>query len=188
MKIPNRKELVQVFLSIKTTEPFGLRDRALIVLDANAGLRVSELSGLNVRDVAQLGQVRDAVDVSREWAKGAHSRNVPLNLAARKAILAILRFNESRGFSTAPEAPLLQDRYHRRLPVRSIQRMLQKYRERAGVAEVTLHKLRHFFASRTLHRGANIRSLQHLLGHANVTTTEIYTHVNPEDLRRAVGP
>jgi len=188
MKVPTRDELVKIFESISPQEPFGIRNRAIIVLDANTALRVSELAGLNVRHVTELGNVRDLVDVPRQWAKGNHSRMVPLNLAARKAVAAILRFNEVRGFSTALEAPLLQDRWHRRLPVRSIQRMFQKYRERAEVCEVTPHKLRHYCADRALHRGANYRSLQVLLGHQRIETVEIYTHVSPEDLRQTVGP
>ena len=187
MKVPTRKDLVQIFESIDPREPFGERDRAMIVLDSNTGLRVSELVGLDVCHVTQFGQVRESIEIPRQWAKGSHSRTVPLNAAARKAILVILRFNQSRGFSTAPDAPLLQDRWHRRLPVRSVQRMMQKYRERVEVFGVTPHKLRHYCASRALNRGANLRSVQHLLGHLKVTSTEIYTHINPDDLRRAVG-
>lgn len=188
MKVPVRNELVQIFLAIGPREPFGERDRALIVLVANTGLRVSEVAGLDVAHVVQLGQVRDALEVPRAWAKGSHSRTVPLNASARKAVGVILRFNQARGFATGPDSPLLQDRFHRRLPVRSIQRMLQKYRERAEVFGVTPHKLRHYFATRALHkRGASVRSVQVLLGHKHVETTELYTHVNPEDLRQAVG-
>jgi len=188
MIVPNRNELVRIFEEISPSEPFGARDRAMIVLLANTALRVSELAGLDVHHLVEFGEVRDHVDVPREWAKGSHSRRVPLNTGARKAVAAILCFNDARGFSTAPDAPLLQDRWHRRLPVRSIQRMLQKYRERAQVSDgVTPHALRHYGADRALHRGANVRHLQTWLGHKRLETVQVYTRTHPEDLRQTVG-
>ena len=189
MIVPTREELVQIFEVIGTREPFGRRDRAVIVLFANTALRISELAGLDVHHVVGGGQVRAHFDVPRQWAKGAHSRRLPINEGARKAILALLRFNEERGFSTAPGAPLVQDRWHRRAPISSIQRMLQKYRERADVSDqITPHTLRHYAADRSLHRGTSPRVLQALLGHERLDTVSVYTRATAQDLRQAVGP
>lgn len=188
MKVPTRKELVSILESISPREPFGLRDRAVIVLFANTGLRVSELAGLDVRHVVAGGQIRDSLDVPREWAKYRHSRTVPLNPAARKAIAIILRFNLARGFSTAPGAPLVQDRWHRRVPVRSLQRMMQIYRERAEASDqITPHALRHYCADRALRRCRKPRAVQALLGHRRLETIEVYTQATLEDLRETVG-
>ncbi len=169
MKIPAREELLKIFAVINPRSPFGIRDQAIIILAANTGLRVSEMAGLNVLTVHTSEGVRESFDVPREWAKGRHSRNIPLNPSAKKAIIHLLRFNQERGFSTEPNAPLIQDRWHRRIPVRSIQRMLQCYREMAEVSDqVTPHKLRHYAADWALRRCGNTRA-------------------TPEDVRKAVG-
>jgi len=190
MIVPSREELIQIFQAIGLNEPFGARDRAVIVLFANTGLRVSELSGLDVHHVVGADQVvREQLDVCRQWAKGGHVRRIPLNAAARKAIRQLLAFNEARGFSTERGAPLVQDRFHRRIPVRSIQRMLQKYRERAQASDrITPHTLRHYTADRAVHRGANPRFVQVLLGHKRLETVQVYTRATAADLRQAVGP
>ena len=113
---------------------------------------------------------------------------VPLNAAARKAIAVILRFNVARRFSVDLDAPLVQDRWHRRVPVRSLQRMLQKYRERAQASRLlTPHALRHYFADRALHRGAKQRAIAVALGHRRLETLEIYTRATREDRRDVVG-
>ena len=188
MKIPSRGELVRIFSVIDPRSPFGMRDRAVIVLGANTGLRVSELAGLNVNTMTTSEGVRDSFDVPRQWSKGQHTRNIPLNASAQKAVLQLLRFNQARGFSTEPTAPLIQDRWHRRVPVRSLQRMLQKYREIAEVSDqVTPHKLRHYCADRSLRRCGNPRAVQVLLGHKRLATVEVYTRATPEDVRKAVG-
>ena len=188
MKIPTRDELVAMLEGISPREPFGQRDRAVIVLLANTGLRVSELAGLDVVDVVGNGQIRDEVDILRRWSKGRHSRIVPLNAAARKAIAVILRFNLARGFSVNANSPLVQDRWHRRVPVRSLQRMMQKYRERVQASRLlTPHSLRHYFADRALHRGAKQRAISVALGHKRLETLEVYTRATREDLREVVG-
>ena len=100
MIVPSRQELVRIFEGISPSEPFGTRDRAIIVLFANTALRVSELARLYVHHLVEFGEVRYHVDVPRELAKGSSSRRVALNPCARHAVVAILRFNDERGRST----------------------------------------------------------------------------------------
>ena len=188
MKVPTVNELKLMISVVPARAPFGVRDRAIMVLLANLGLRVSELAGLDVRHVAWDGVLREFMEVPKQWAKGGHSRSLPLNENAQRAIRALVAFNRSRGFSTDNDAPLIQDRHHRRIPVREIQRMIQKYRELAGVSEqITPHKYRHFFACQTLQKTNNPRITQVLLGHWRLETVEIYTHYNQEQLKAAVG-
>ena len=188
MKIPAREELIKIFGVIDPRSAWGKRDQAIIVFGANTGVRVSELVGLNVYTVMTSEGVRDAFDVPREWAKGKHVRQIPLNLSAQKSVLQLLRFNQARGFSTEPTAPLIQDRFHRRMPARSVQRMLQRYREMAEASDLlTPHALRHYFADRALRRCGNPRAVQTALGHRRLATVEVYTRATPEDVRKAVG-
>jgi site-specific recombinase XerD len=120
MKIPTRTELIKIFGVIDPRSAFGKRDQAIIVFMANTGVRVSEMVGLNVFAVLTSEGVRPSFSVPRVWAKGKHSREIPLNASAQKAVLQLLRFNQARGFSTEPSAPLIQDRFHRRMPARSV--------------------------------------------------------------------
>ena len=188
MKVPSISELQQLISVVPARAAFGLRDRAIMVLLANTGLRVSELAGLDVFHVFWQGVLRAFLEVPRAWAKGAHGRTVPLNANAHKAIRALLAFNRERGFATDDGSPLIQDRFHRRIPVRSIQRMIQHYRELAGVSDrITPHKFRHFFACQTLQKTGNVRITQVLLGHWRLDTVEVYTHYNQDQLMAAVG-
>jgi site-specific recombinase XerC len=188
MKIPTRTELIKIFGVIDPRSAFGKRDQAIIIFAANTGLRVSELCGLNVYTVLTSEGVRPSFSVPRAWAKGKHSREIPINASAAKAVLQLLRFNQARGFSIEPTAPLIQDRFHRRMPARSVQRMLQTYREKAEVSDqVTPHKLRHYCADWALRRCGNHRAVQNLLGHRRLASVEVYTRATPEDVRKAVG-
>jgi len=188
MKVPTPNELKLLIAAIPARAPFGTRDRAIMVLLAHTGLRVSELAGLDVRHVAWDGVLREFLEVPKAWAKGGHSRCLPMNENMQRAIRFLVAFNRARGFSTDNDAPLIQDRFHRRIPVRSIQRMIQKYRELAGVSDlITPHKFRHFFATNTLQKTNNPRIVQILLGHWRLETVEVYTHYNREQLKAAMN-
>lgn len=129
----NGPETRQLLAAIQPGHPFAQRDRALVVFALHTGLRVSELSGLLVDHVAQGNQVRDTLYLTADLGKGGRARLVPLNETAQKCVRVLLRFNAARGFSTAPDQPLFQNRFHRRLSVRDMQRLVKGLRETAGL-------------------------------------------------------
>ncbi len=163
------------------TTTLGLRDRAILETLYSAGLRVSELVDLSDADL-DLAQ-----GVLRARGKGRKERLAPLGSYAVAAIEAWLvkrklhqKEEQGRG------APVFVNRFGRRLTTRSVGRMLEKYLQATGLDRRTSpHTLRHSFATHLLDRGADIRSVQELLGHKSLVTTQIYTHVSTASLRRA---
>lgn len=160
----------------------GLRDRAIIGLLFSSGLRISELVGLN-RDhvntkrrefmVRGKGQKDRPVFVTRAAARG-----VDVYLAKRIDNLPPLFLSYSRNNISSMSGD------YRRLGPRSIQRMIAKYARLAGITKhVSPHTMRHSFATDLLMNGADLRSVQSMLGHSNISTTQVYTHVTDEHLR-----
>ena len=159
----------------------GLRDRAILETIYSAGLRVSELVALRDCDVQREEQV------IRVRGKGRKERLSPLGSYALRAIEGYLakRNRHPETDALAGQAPVFVNRFGRILTTRSVGRMLEKYIAAAGLdARVSPHTLRHSFATHLLDRGADIRSVQELLGHKNLATTQIYTHVSAASLRR----
>lgn len=164
-----------------TTEP-GLRDRAIIELLFSSGLRVSELVNLN----------RDHVNTKRRefMVRGKGQKDRPIFIS-ESAAGWVDRYLDARQDTLAPlfisysknvEANTSGD--FRRLTARSIQRMVNTYARLAGITKhVSPHTMRHSFATDLLMNGADIRSVQSMLGHSNISTTQIYTHVTDEHLR-----
>ena len=151
----------------------GLRDRAILELLFSTGLRVSELTNLNFM-VRGKGQKDRPVFVSQSAADAVRDY-----LDERKDSLPALFLNNSRN---QPAAGTSGD--YRRLSPRSIERIINKYVRAAGITKhVTPHTLRHSFATDLLMNGADLRSVQSLLGHSNISTTQIYTHVTDPHLR-----
>ena len=187
MKVITPEELTQLLAVIDRRAPFGVRDHAMLLLSAHTGLRVSELVGLNHHDVVHAGQPRDVLFVRNAIAKGRHHRTVPLNAAARHAVAQLLAFNQRRGFSVAPQAPLLVTRKHERLSDRAVQRLVKALREQVGLAvPATPHSLRHLFASRIASTTGNLRVVQQLIGHKRLSSTEVYLHPTRDELAAAV--
>ncbi|HEV2969376.1 MAG TPA: tyrosine recombinase XerC [Pirellulales bacterium] len=159
----------------------GIRDRAILETLYSAGLRVSELVGLNDDDVDH------AACVLRVRGKGKRERLAPIGSFAMKAMkryLAVRRL--AAALARNPARPLFANRFGRRLTTRSVGRMLEKYLRATGLdRRTTPHTLRHSFATHLLDRGADIRSVQELLGHKSLVTTQIYTHVSTAGLRAA---
>ena len=185
MRIPTQAIIDQLLASIPERSPFGARDKALIVFDLHTGLRSHELVALNV------GHVLTRDGSPREWleviGKGGYHRQVPLNSAARQAVLDLVQFNQARGFSVAPEAPLLVTRFHRRLPTRSLRDIIQRYRERADLdVRCSPHSFRHNFASR-LATCAPLPVVSAALGHSRLSSTQVYTHTTPAQLAAGVA-
>jgi integrase/recombinase XerC len=175
------EEIGQLLTAPPGDDPAGLRDRALLETMYSAGLRVSELVGINDGDLDVDG------GLVRVRGKGRRERLAPLGSFALKAIgrwqsVRQLSSREPRG----AEAPLFVNRFGRRLTTRSVGRMLEKYLKATGLdLRTSPHTLRHSFATHLLDRGADIRSVQELLGHKSLVTTQIYTHVSTTGLREA---
>ena len=149
----------------------GLRDRAILELFFSTGLRVSELCALN-RD---LDLTRDEFSVR---GKGEKIRVVFLSGDAKDAIKA---YEKKRG---DVEEALFISTSNTRLTPRSIERIVKSYAIKAGITrKVTPHVIRHSFATDLLENGADLRSVQALLGHANIATTQVYTHITDKHLR-----
>jgi integrase/recombinase XerC len=159
----------------------GLRDRAILETLYSAGLRVSELVGLNDGDL-DLEQ-----GIVRVRGKGRKERLAPIGSYAARALKAWLAKRQlSPKEPTGREAPLFVNKLGSRLTTRSVARMLEKYLLATGLdLRTSPHTLRHSFATHLLDRGADIRSVQELLGHKSLVTTQIYTHVSSANLRAA---
>ncbi|MHB2018405.1 MAG: tyrosine-type recombinase/integrase, partial [Candidatus Xenobia bacterium] len=165
----------------------AVRNHWLLVLFLHTGLRVSEMAGLSVGDVSWNGQPRQRLYVPKHLAKGGRSDGwVPLNTTARQAISEILAFNHRYGFSGASEAAFLTTRKHTHISARSIQALVQKLRERAGLdVPATPHVLRHTFISK-LSRHTNLVVVQQAARHRRLETLRVYAHARPEEVCAAV--
>jgi integrase/recombinase XerC len=159
----------------------ALRDRAILETLYSAGLRVSELVGLSD------GDVDFKSGIVRVRGKGKRERLAPIGSHAIRALKAWLAVRElSPRVPAGREAPVFVNRFGTRLTTRSVARMLEKYLKETGLDQRTSpHTLRHSFATHLLDRGADIRSVQELLGHKSLVTTQIYTHVSTSNLKAA---
>ncbi len=153
--------------------PQGLRDRAILELMYASGMRVSEISGLRVADLnLDVGFVKCK-------GKGAKERIVPLGKAAEKFLRRYLDEVRPRLLRGRSSEFLFLAQGGRRLSRQSIWKMIKKMVVKARIRKkVTPHTLRHSFATHLLERGADLRSVQEMLGHSSITTTQIYTHIN----------
>ncbi|MGD0383411.1 MAG: tyrosine recombinase XerC [Thermoguttaceae bacterium] len=175
------EDIGRLLESPPANDPMGLRDRAILETMYSAGLRVSEVVGLDD------GDLDFEAGVLRVRGKGRRERLSPVGSYAIRAIrqwLSVRKLNPHE--PAGPAAPVFVNKFGRRLTVRSVGRMLEKYLKTSGLdARTTPHSLRHSFATHLLDRGADIRSVQELLGHKSLVTTQIYTHVSSSALRQA---
>jgi len=176
------EEVQRLLGTIDITSEAGLRDRAIVELLFSGGLRVSELINLN----------RDHVNTKRRefFVRGKGQKDRPIfisqdaaswvdrYLSARQDTLPPLFLSYSKNNIPSTSGDF------RRLTARSVQRVIAKYTRLAGITKhVSPHTMRHSFATDLLMNGADIRSVQSMLGHSNISTTQIYTHVTDEHLR-----
>jgi integrase/recombinase XerC len=172
----SEEEMATLIAAAVGDSPLGRRDRAILELFYASGLRVSEVAGLDLDDI-NLG-----ARMARVLGKGGKQRLVPFNKSTVAAIRAYL--NEREELLGATEArrqrdPLFVNYRGGRLTARSIDRLVRRYVAASGTRlGVSPHALRHSFATHLLQRGADLRAIQELLGHARLSTTERYTHVN----------
>jgi site-specific recombinase XerD len=171
------------------TEPLALRDRVVLELLYGCGLRSMELVALRLGDV-QAAQAQLIVH-----GKGGKTRIVPLGDEAGAALRRYLERGRgelerprcgagSAATETRRESPLLLSRSGRGLLTSDVRRLVVKYSRLAGIDQASPHMLRHAYATHMLERGADLRAIQELLGHASVSTTQVYTHVSGAHLRR----
>ena len=176
-------EVEDMLSKIDLSTESGLRDRAIIELLYSGGLRVSELVGLN----------RDSINLKRRefMVRGKGSKDRPIFISksaadrvqdyldARSDSLPALFLNNSRNLQAVDTSGDF-----RRMTVRSVERIVEKYARLAGITkQVSPHTLRHSFATDLLMNGADLRSVQSMLGHADISTTQIYTHVTDAHLK-----
>jgi len=155
------------------------RDRLVLELLYGGGLRVSELVALN------FGSIDFSQGSARVMGKGRKERICPLGAVA---MAVMKKFRDDFARATGPAAPLLVTNSHRRMPVRAVQLLVKKYLALAGLPmDLSPHKLRHSYATHLLNSGADLRVVQELLGHASLTTTQIYTHTSVARLKEIYG-
>jgi site-specific recombinase XerD len=151
-----------------------LRDVAIMELFYSSGLRLSELAALDVADLDPY------TESARVFGKGRKERVCPVGLPALEAI------QRYRVAASVHTGPLFINKARKRMSVRSIWLVLKRYVRHTSIPiSISPHKLRHSFATHMLDRGADLRSVQALLGHASLSTTQIYTHVTVERLKKA---
>ena len=163
----------------RSGKPVGIRDRAILEFLYATGIRVSELAGMDLADVhmdERLVRVR---------GKGKKERLVPFGRKAVEAVEAYLRVRPLLVEGAPAEQAVFINYRGGRLTSRSVQRMVRKYIRKTAVSrKISPHSLRHSFATHLLGRGADLRVIQELLGHASISTTEVYTHVAGSRLRQ----
>ena len=163
---------IEALLAAPDTDTMlGARDRAILETIYSAGLRISELVGLNLEDLDEFAEAL------RIRGKGKKERLAPLGSHAVASIQAYLGKRKGKGAS-AKRGPIFINKSGRRLSERSIRRKLDGYLLVAGIPiHISPHTLRHSFATHMLNAGADLRSVQELLGHESLSTTQIYTHL-----------
>jgi tyrosine recombinase XerC len=186
-----QRQVDRLLAEPQPVDPIGLRDRAILELLYATGIRVGELCGL------RLGDVDLAADTVLVLGKGAKQRMVPFGEPARDALLDYLANGRAAMLPGADQPPpstrssggdrdaLFFNRRRRPMTQRDVRGMLERYRVAAGApAGTSPHTLRHSYATHLLEGGADLRAVQELLGHVALTTTQTYTHVSNERLRR----
>jgi integrase/recombinase XerC len=173
-------QVTQLIDAPVASEKLGVRDKAIIETMYSAGLRVAELVGLNVEDWDR------SANVIRVRGKGKKERIAPIGKFAAAALEEWLRVRKpAEKASAADSKAMFLNRFGKRLTTRSIGRMLYGHLAHAGLDPklATPHTLRHTFATHLLDGGADLRSVQEMLGHKSLTTTQIYTHVSTRRMR-----
>jgi integrase/recombinase XerD len=184
-KLPKRlprvltiEEVERLLAAPDLSSPQGLRDRAMLELLYGSGLRVSEVTSLNVGDVDL------SVELVRCLGKGSKERLVPVGSHAVRAVRAYQQTARPVLVGRRMTSALFLNRRGGRLTRQGCWKLLRGHARRAGIMRpLTPHVLRHSFATHLLERGADLRAVQEMLGHATINTTQIYTHVARDRLR-----
>ena len=180
MRIPRflqEEDVEQLLGACDAGQPLGIRDRALFELIYSCGLRVSEAVGLTV-DRASMPEC-----ALRVMGKGSRERMVPMGERARKQLELYLSSVRPALAGRTPVNEVFLGRSGRKLSRKTVWKSFKRLAMRAGL-DAKVHTLRHTFATHLLQGGADLRSVQELLGHADIATTQIYTHVSQEILKK----
>ena len=177
-QVLTRGEVEKLLSQPSGTEPAALRDRALLELMYACGLRASEAIGLELMDV----DIQEGV--LRARGKGSKERVVPIGQAALKALRIYLERGRPGLVKGAPEAHLFVNFRGGQLTRQGLYKIVRRHALTAGLADrMSPHTLRHTFATHLLSGGCDLRSVQEMLGHADVSTTQLYTHLSSERLK-----
>jgi len=165
-------KLIETVIPKDAKGEFGWRDKAILETFYSTGIRISELVGLSASDVDSIG------GIIKVMGKGKKERIVPIGEKAIEAIRDYLVKRKKQADA------LFLNRFGSRITARGVRNIVDKYLALAGIRQgISAHTLRHSFATHLLNRGADLRSVQELLGHANLSTTQIYTHLTTEKLK-----
>lgn len=177
-RVLNVEEVERLLAAPEGLTPMALRDRAMLEMLYATGVRVSELVSLNVTDVnLNMGYVKC-------YGKGSKERIVPLGSAALEAAHAYLTRGRAGLLKNGDPGALFVNHQGKRLSRQGFWKILKKYARTAGIQKaITPHTLRHSFATHLLENGADLRAVQEMLGHADISTTQIYTHVTQTRLK-----
>jgi integrase/recombinase XerD len=182
LKLPHvlSKEEIELLLNTPDiAKPIGLRDAAMLELMYAAGLRVSELINLKLQDInLEAGFVRI-------FGKGSRERIVPIGAHAREKVNTYLKTARSKRLKQTSSPYLFIARAAKPMTRQGFWKLLRRYAMQAGLKKkITPHSLRHSFASHLLEGGADLRAVQVMLGHVDISTTQIYTHVTRDHLKK----
>lgn len=178
-KVLNLQEVEILLDSPKQNDHFGIRDKAMLEILYATGIRVSELIGLN------LGDVHLTMGFVRCIGKGNKERIIPIGHTAANALQSYLSFGRPHFITKKhKEDALFLNHHGNRLTRQGFWKILKRLAKEAGIEkDLTPHTLRHSFATHLLENGADLRAVQEMLGHADISTTQIYTHVSKTRLK-----
>lgn len=177
-KILTISEVEELLKQPNVSTPNGIRDKAMLELLYATGIRVSELISLNISDVnLDMGYVKC-------FGKGSKERIVPLGSIAAKCVQEYLNKGRPKLVRTYDEPALFVNHHGNRLTRQGFWKIIKKYAQEANINKpITPHTLRHSFATHLLENGADLRSVQEMLGHADISTTQIYTQITKSHLK-----
>jgi len=177
-KILSITEVEELLCQPNAFLPAGLRDKAMLELLYATGIRVTELISLNVLDInLDMGYIKC-------FGKGSKERIVPLGSIAAKCVQEYIQKARTKLVRTYEESALFVNHHGNRLTRQGFWKIIKKYAQEANIIQdITPHTLRHSFATHLLENGADLRSVQEMLGHADISTTQIYTQVTKNHLK-----
>lgn len=185
MSTPKKDKRIPVFLTEQEIKnlldlpDIDLRDRAMLELLYSSGIRIEELVGINLKDIDFMSEN------VKVFGKGAKERIVPVGNTCLFAIKNYLDERRKKNLNYSINSPLFLNKYGNRITQRGARKILHGWFMKSGITKkVSPHTLRHTFATHLLDNGCDIKSVQQMLGHKNLSTTQIYTHVTLESLRK----